>query len=639
VSVVLLAAAILGGVAASYFVDDEARLPARLCMGVPLGLVGWGLVGYVLGWAFGLSMATVTLAAIIVLATPLWILRSRGRIAGIGEDIGHARDDASRAIRQPTRAVVVTVLFYAFMLFLMTRVLDRAFFEAPEGGGVFTGVDHNLGDLPFHLSIATSFVYGRNFPPEHPELAGSRLTYPFVVDLVAAMLMAAGASARRAFRLENLVLGWALVGLLHRFALRVTRDRLAAVLAPLLVIASGGLGFLRLAYDVDPVIDGLAGLLSRPIHDYTIMPSGPLRWGNVAVTMLVPQRSFLLGLPLFLIVATLWWQAATDEDRPRARRRLLAAGAITGLMPLAHAHAFTVALAIAAALALLFPDPRGWLRALGVALVLALPQILLIASGTSMRSGDFLGWQVGWDRGTLGVAWFWWLNLGFFIPCLIAAVVWRGRRPVVEGRLLLFYLPFAFCFVVPNLVRLSPWIWDNIKFMVWWHLASALLIALLLARLWRMGRGARAGAVALLVLLTLSGALDLWRAAARKIVVQVIAPEGDAVASDIRATTPPGALILHAPVYNSEVYLTGRRTVFGYPGHIWSQGLEAGSREDDVEKMYAGHPEAGALRQRYGIDFMLVGPRERAMEIFDERAVRGLALVAERGPYRLYRVR
>jgi uncharacterized membrane protein len=92
-------------------------------------------------------------------------------------------------------------------------------------------------------------------------------------------------------------------------------------------------------------------------------------------------------------------------------------------------------------------------------------------------------------------------------------------------------------------------------------------------------------------------------------------------------------------VYNSEVYLTGRRTVFGYPGHIWSQGLEAGSREDDVEKMYAGHPEAGALRQRYAVDFMLVGPRERAMDIFDERAVRGLALVAERGPYRLYRVR
>ena len=48
-SAVLLVAAILGGVAATYYVDEDARLPARFAMGVPLGIVGWGLVGYVLG--------------------------------------------------------------------------------------------------------------------------------------------------------------------------------------------------------------------------------------------------------------------------------------------------------------------------------------------------------------------------------------------------------------------------------------------------------------------------------------------------------------------------------------------------------------------------------------------------------------
>ncbi len=222
-SFVLLAAAILGGTAATYLLDDDAILPARLCMGVPLGIVGFGLVGYILGWLFGLSTGTVSVSAAIVLASPLLILGTKGRRA-VQADVARTRTEATRALRTPTRATVATVLFYAFMLFLMTRLLDRAFFEAPEGGGVFTGVDHNLGDLPFHLAIATSFVYGHNFPPEHPELAGTRLTYPFLVDLVAAMLMAAGESARRAFRLENLMLGWALVGLLHRFALRVTRE-------------------------------------------------------------------------------------------------------------------------------------------------------------------------------------------------------------------------------------------------------------------------------------------------------------------------------------------------------------------------------------------------------------------------------
>jgi hypothetical protein len=629
-------AAVLGGAAATYLFDDEASLPARLCMGTPLGLVGFGLVGFVLGWALGMGLATVTVAGAIVLGGPLLVLRRRGLLSRIRADIAHARADAGA---KPTRATVATVLFHVLMAVLVLRLFDRAMFESPAGGGVFTGVDHNLGDLPFHLAIATSFVYGHNFPPEHPELAGTRLSYPFQVDLVLAMLMAAGASARRAVRLENLALAWALSGLLHRFALRLTRDRLAALLAPLLVIASGGLGFLWLARDVDPAVDGLVGLLQRPTHDYTIQPAGPLRWGNVVITMLIPQRSFLLGMPLFLVVATLWWEAVGEVDTERRRRRLLAAGAITGLLPLVHAHAFMTAMAVGLALAVLFPDGRGWARALSLAAALAVPQALLLAAGSAMRSERFLEWQVGWDRGDVGVVRFWWLNLGLFIPALAAALAWRGRRPVVEAKLVRFYLPFLPCFLVPNLVRLSPWIWDNIKFMVWWHLVSAVLVALLLARLWRSGPAARVAAAILFGLLTLSGALDLWRAAADKIVLPIIPPEGSAFADDVRGATPARATILHAPAYNSEVYLTGRRSVLGYPGHIWSQGLDGGTREEDVSAIYAGGPRATALIERYGVDFIEVGPHEEALSAFDARAVRGRPLVVARGPYRLYRAR
>jgi hypothetical protein len=377
----------------------------------------------------------------------------------------------------------------------------------------------------------------------------------------------------------------------------------------------------------------------HPRHDYTILPQGPLRWGNVVITMLIPQRSFLLGMPLFLVVATLWWDAVTDEDRARARRRLLAAGVITGLMPLAHAHAFAVALAVSGALALLFPDKRGWGRAIGAALVLALPQLLLIARGSSTQTGHFLGWQVGWDRGEEGIVRFWWLNLGLFLPALIVALVWRWPNRLIDRRLLRFYLPFAACFLLPNVLRMSPWIWDNVKFMVWWHVVSACLVALLLARLWRLGGGLRVVSVAAFVLLTLSGALDLWRVASRAITLPVILPDGEAFAEQIRDSTPPRAVVLHAPTYASEVYLAGRRTLMGYPGHTWSQGLEVGTREEDVKRIYAGAPDARALLDRYGVDYVLVGPHERALEGFREEAFRGLPLAAEQGRYSLYRVR
>ena len=77
----------------------------------------------------------------------------------------------------------------------------------------------NIGDLPFHVGVITGFVHGENFPPQHPEFAGTRLTYPFIVDFVTAMFVRAGASLEGAMFWQNFVLMMSLVGLLHRWAL------------------------------------------------------------------------------------------------------------------------------------------------------------------------------------------------------------------------------------------------------------------------------------------------------------------------------------------------------------------------------------------------------------------------------------
>ncbi|HUG54201.1 MAG TPA: hypothetical protein VMR21_11385, partial [Vicinamibacteria bacterium] len=79
----ILAAAVLGGAAATYLFEDDASVPARLCMGVPLGLVGLGLAGFVLGWGLGLSAATAVAAAVGVLAAPVAAAWRAGRLPRI----------------------------------------------------------------------------------------------------------------------------------------------------------------------------------------------------------------------------------------------------------------------------------------------------------------------------------------------------------------------------------------------------------------------------------------------------------------------------------------------------------------------------------------------------------------------------
>src|SRR5688572_15476961 len=249
VSTLLVLAAVAGGTLATYLYDDESPLPARVAAGAPLGLTLFGLAGFVLASVIGFGGASVFLAAIVALAPGGFALhRAGGRFRS---DALVARDVVVGRLRHPDRWTAALTLLAGAAVWLVWRLYERAMFERGDGS-IYTGVDHNIGDLPFHIAVIDSFVHGGNFPPEHPELAGVRLTYSFLVDFVSAMLMRAGAGLRDALFVVNLTLALALIALLFRWASHVTRDRLAAVLTPFLILFSGGFGFVLLLREVDP---------------------------------------------------------------------------------------------------------------------------------------------------------------------------------------------------------------------------------------------------------------------------------------------------------------------------------------------------------------------------------------------------
>jgi hypothetical protein len=631
-ALIALSAAWLGGTAATYLFDDDAPLLARLAVGAPLGLAAWGLAGFVAACLFGLGPAAI-LIGLLAAAAPVLAFRDAGRRRQLA---GDAR--ASLAPAEP--GARAAIFFYMGAAALVWQVTGRAVLF--EDGGIGTGVDHNLGDLPFHIAIVSGFVHGESLPPEHPELAGVRLTYPFLVDFVAAMLMRAGASLRAALFLEGMLLGLCLVVILHRWSLQLARDALAAIVAPVLFLLNGGMGWTLLFRDANPEQGGLVGLLGHLSHNYTILATGELRWGNVVTTLLIPQRTLLLGLPLALAAATLWWKVlrrdpGRAEDEARARLRMAGAGVIAGLLPLVHGHSFAVVMAAGACLALLFPR-RTWVWFFGPAAALAVPQVLWMAAGSALRAGSFIGWHLGWDHGDHGIVAFWLRNTGLFIPLLLVAFVWRSKgKRLVPGRLARFYVPFALCFVLPNLLQLSPWIWDNIKFLVYWHAASVPIVGLLLAHMWRQSGAWRAAAAATFVLLTMAGALDVWRVVSRAERYVIFDAEAVDFAGRMREATAPRALVLHVPTYRSPVFLAGRRSLLGYPGHIWSQGLDAGNREADITRIYRGGADASGLMRQYRVDYLMFGPEEEP--VVSEEDLRAYPEILATARYRLYDVR
>ena len=140
---------------------------------------------------------------------------------------------------------------------------------------------------------------------------------------------------------------------------------------------------------------------------------------------------------------------------------------------------------------------------------------------SAVDAKSFFAWEVGWDHGNENPIFFWARNTGICIPLIFAAILNRGEGYLVPKRLLFFYLPFTLCFIVPNVLKMAPWIWDNIKVLYYWWLASAPLVALLLARLWRQSSIRKVSAVLLFACVTLAGALDVAGIAFRSVKYQV----------------------------------------------------------------------------------------------------------------------
>src|SRR5688572_15071897 len=407
-------------------------------------MAGLGLICFVFAMFLGLTVPAIVLTT-IVLALPLVALNNSVRRQLIQKDVLETYRAIHDAVLNPRKIPFGYVSFYIIASILLWLCFRRAMIELPEG--YYTGLLNNFGDLPFHISVITSFALGNNYPPQDPTFAGVKFTYPFLTDFISAIFVNCGASIRQSMFLENYPVALAFVGLLHRWAFVLLRNRLAAVLTPVLVILNGGLGWVMFADAAVERHDGFVEFLKSLPVSFTIIPESTWRWGSAISTLLIPQRGFLLGLPLAVIVFTQWWlsgesetAAKPDTGKTKQRKtktaekisssdglfplsppvkRMIGAGIVAGLIPLVHAHSFVSVMMVGAGIALLERRWRHWFAFFAASSVVALPQLWWSTHNSAVDASTFFQWQVGWDRGQEDVIWFWLKNTGLFIPLTI----------------------------------------------------------------------------------------------------------------------------------------------------------------------------------------------------------------------------
>ena len=632
----LLLIASLGGLALTYVIEREARLMFRVFAGHVIGVTIWGSVAFTIGFIAGINTMSSMISLFVSAAPTLLFLRGDFR-RNLSRDLKNAQS----SLQGNPNSKALGLFYYLFFLLLFVLFFDRAMIVRPEG--IFTGSANNFGDLPAHLGAIFSFTEGATFPPDNPSFSGSTFTYPFLIDLVSALLVTLGAAVQDAMLVQNVFLCFAMLVLLERFATHVSGSSFVGRLVPVLFFFGGGIGIISFLGDHSLSGRSFFDSIWAIGKDYTI--GDEYRWGNPMTTLLITQRSFLIGLPLALIALVKIWDVTTgDSGKPSTsvnRRAMFVTGMLTGMLPLVHVHTLA-ALFVVCAVLLLFCDKERVIQivafGLGVTIV-AIPTLLWLTSDSASQMREFIGFQQGWEVGDGNIIVFWLKNTGLLIPMTVAGLllVWRQRKE--KTALLNLYLPFLMLFVIGNFIALAPWGWDNIKILAYWFIASLVFVGIALEILWRNVRFGKPVALALVVGLVASGALDVWRVSSGQVQMEVFNKELVDIADEIRKKTPKDSLFVHEPTHNSPLVLTGRRSLMRYTGHLFSYGIDYKEREEDVRHILSGGDMSREIIERYGIEYILVTEQERSNPDFNEEAIAArYRLVISKGMSRVYKI-
>ena len=582
----------------------------HLAYGVPLGAVLASLTmlgvaclagltrGGVIAFAALFTVAAVLLSPWRLIFARLEQFRARAAAWFTEAPLAAAAAGARRIRWRSLLPALVLGAFVVRWAFLWSNALNY------EAECLRAGTGAIWGDWPAHLGDTAAFAYGNNFPPQHPRFAGHAYAYHYLTSIMAAAAVKLGADPAYALTSQSFLLSIFCALAVYAFARRLTLSSAVATLALLLFFLGGGLGWLLTLGEMDRTDSFWQTLRQRP-WDGSQQDKGRFLWLNIYFFFVVPQRGFLFGLPLALLIFTLLLEAV----RQSGRRMFATAGAVAGLLPLAHLSSM-LALAFITPLFALFLWSRRWLWFFGVWLAVALPQFYAQQGGgsgpvaaTKLR----LGWLAAPDPWL----WFWLKNLGWFLPLLIFAVFDRTLAPREARRFLRACMGI---FVATNVAQFQPWDWNNHIVMVYWFLAVCVLVAALLHKLWSRARAVPLRFVLACVVasMLLSGVLVNLQEAFGHGRHCVLSTEEVMLAKAVRDTTRRNAIFVAGLQNNHPITtLSGRKVVLGYPGWIWPQGIDPGQRERDVRAIYATPAQAPQLLRQYKVDYLIVGPEER----------------------------
>ena len=211
--------------------------------------------------------------------------------------------------------------------------------------------------------------------------------------------------------------------------------------------------------------------------------------------------------------------------------------------------------------------------------------------------------------------------LGFLVPVL--AVTMLKLQPRGRWFLASLLVPLAFA----STFAFTPDVAVNHKFVNASVRIASVFAAMLVVWLYDEGRLARAGAIIIVFLLTVTGVVDMtsmWNYNFDKRTHDL----GDPFIAWAHNETSPHAVFASAPIYHNRAYLTGRKSYLGLPYWAQSAGYDVPPRLNALKRIYeGGNPdEIRRIVLKERIDYAVVDDSVRSYFPHTNEAAIGKAL-------------
>ena len=462
---------------------------------------------------------------------------------------------------------------------------------------------YTWGDIALHMSLISSVAYQPHVPLHFPVFYQAPLSYPFLFDFYSGILLRLGLSWQMVFFLPSTYLFLAAAALAQRLVTRITGKRAVGYINLALFFLAGSTAGLSQFFSSYATL----GSQAFTAFDYSYLPDQGLDLANPVTSHFLPQRSFLVGFALAILIFSLLY----DAIKSREGNGVYLAAFLTGTLPFFHVNTFFVVAAvwvtwIVSEWIRRKHIPRHWLYASLILFGIALPQVLW-QFHSSYHAG-FGYWYLGWTRPIdQSLLYFWLRNVSIFLGFLVG-LPWIIRKMHNEFFTALVIVATGITIAI-NVRIFQPFAFDNLKFFFYAYWIFSIAIAWVLVEWWN--RRYWYLTIVSLFLLCGSGTLSIIREMQPSLSYELFSNSDLHVASELRSVIPADAHVLTYGEHNNIVpTLTGRSILVGYDGWLWSYGISYLQEVTDRNTIISGGAGAADLIKKYDLNYLVVSEEE-----------------------------